>query len=199
MVDNYKENALVESTNINYLIQRLLPFKSNNICADCMSSDANWTNTAFGVFLCSICAVVHKNNFTKLNSYIKSIDIGLFNYNEYLILKNYGNSKLNRYLNYYGIKSKLVNIKEKYCYKAVLCYFNLINNINEFKESSLISSLNEALLKIELTDFNIDECNNSCNISNFDYSNNQSKLKISNNNNNNNSKINKIDISLHTS
>lgn len=44
---------------------RSLESKGNDVCADCGSEDNSWASLKHGVFLCAVCADVHRRTFTR--------------------------------------------------------------------------------------------------------------------------------------
>ena len=97
---------------------------TNCYCFDCYQTNPEWASINNGIFLCISCAGQHRNLGLNISK-IKSINLDVWNYEEYLIMKNSGNFRLKEFLEKFEINTN-ERIEIKYKYKIVQYYRDLI-------------------------------------------------------------------------
>lgn len=98
--------------------------EGNNICNDCLQLNPKWCSVNNGVFLCSLCARKHQN-LNQKNSYVKSIEVDIWDKEEIFIIREGGNIRFNLTMEEYGIPL-MSNPEYKYQNNASRYYRNLL-------------------------------------------------------------------------
>lgn len=109
---------------------------NNNFCFDCSKPYPLWAHVTLGIFICSDCALLHKVEFKESHNRVKSLEVCDFVDRDVEMLSAGGNDRLAIFLRYYGIESKIINIRLKYLYVALVFYVKQLVRFSKGKEIS---------------------------------------------------------------
>ena len=124
------------------LINQIFNHKMNLICFDCRKKTPKYISINNAIFLCSGCALIHKNNFPEKISFIIENNLNLLSINYLRLLLLGGNQNLDNFINY--VFPGLQNYPPQILYRTqALIYYrdNLRFKINEGPEPKCPSEL----------------------------------------------------------
>jgi len=84
-------NENIESTNKEQLLE-VVQQQDNAVCADCGERDPQWASANLGLFICIVCAGIHRNLGTHI-SRVKSVMLDSWKPEEIELMRNLGNKK----------------------------------------------------------------------------------------------------------
>lgn len=90
------DNNDSESTQNKEQLQEVLQHADNAVCADCGEKEPLWTSANLGLFICIICAGIHRNLGTHI-SRVKSIMLDSWKPEEIELMRTHGNKKGNEH------------------------------------------------------------------------------------------------------
>jgi len=84
-----------ESARIKVLLLELVKETSNSTCADCGERDPQWASANLGIFICIVCAGIHRNLGVHI-SRVRSLMLDTWRAEELEVMTNIGNHKSNQ-------------------------------------------------------------------------------------------------------
>lgn len=83
-----------ESAKIKEQLLELAKLPANSLCADCGEKDPQWASANLGIFICIVCAGIHRNLGVHI-SRVKSLMLDIWKPEELEVMKGTGNKKSN--------------------------------------------------------------------------------------------------------